>query len=97
MRRKYGSDYKLEQLIDRLMYRPKGASATAESWHRDNTPGAQPSDHTFGGWWNLDAETQKFSYARGTHLIHDDSKKADLNTRGGCGTMQDCPRPQNRP
>mgnify|MGYP001240746973 FL=1 len=59
--------YRLEQLFDRMMFRPSGVSATAESWHRDEAALAHPTDLIFGGWWNLDDEDQIFSCVPGTH------------------------------
>ena len=58
----------LEQCFDRLMRRPKGMSASAESWHRDESLNTLPSDDIYGGWINLDSEPQYFSCAPGTHL-----------------------------
>jgi hypothetical protein len=59
--------WRLEQIVDRLMYRPRGASATAESWHRDVAPSADHGDLIFGGWLNLDSRDQFFSCVPGTH------------------------------
>lgn len=59
---------KLEQCFDRLMRRPKGAVPLKESWHRDESENTQPGDDIFGGWINLDAQTQYFSCAPRTHL-----------------------------
>jgi len=55
----------LEQLIDRMMYRPAGKVPTAESWHRDQSKG-DDDDLVFGGWLALDDST--FSCVPGTHL-----------------------------
>ena len=60
-------EWKLEQVIDRMMLRPKGVSATAESWHRDEAELALETDKIFGGWWNFDDESQFFSCVPGTH------------------------------
>ena len=65
--RTYKTGYKLEQIIDRLLVRPIGASASAESWHRDIAVGMQPGDEVFGGWINLDNEMQMFSCVEGSH------------------------------
>jgi hypothetical protein len=62
-----GGGWKLEQLIGRLLFRIKGVSATAESWHRDEAALAHKSDKTFGGWWNFDDYDQFFSCVPGTH------------------------------
>ena len=58
---------KLEQIIDRIMYRPIGSAPTRESWHRDEAPNALDNDKTFGGWLNLDNKPQYFSCIPGTH------------------------------
>ena len=54
-------DFKLEQLIDRLLVRPGRARATAEAWHRDTSPGAEPEDVIFGGWVNFSQHRQTLS------------------------------------
>ena len=60
-------EYCLEQIIDRMMYRPKGFKPSTESWHRDEAPNAQNGDKTFGGWINLDSTNQYFSAVPKTH------------------------------
>lgn len=60
-RRKDREEYKLEQIVDRMMFRPAGQKPTAESWHRDETPNAKATDLIFGGWLNLDDQDQYFS------------------------------------
>lgn len=67
--------YNLEQLIDRMMLRPKGRVPSSESWHRDEAPHALEDDHIFGGWWNLDQTNQYFSCVAGSHN----------GTTGNCG------------
>ena len=62
-------EYKLQQLVDRIMIRPTGDKADAESWHRDTAPGMN-ADKTFGGWINLDTESQYFGCVPGTHKKH---------------------------
>lgn len=59
--------WRLEQIVDRIMYRPPGASASAESWHRDEAPSAHHGDIIFGGWFNLDSHDQFFSCVPETH------------------------------
>ena len=69
--------YRLEVVPDRVMVRPTGDSASSESWHRDEAPGASADDHVFGGWVNLDyprtvgkhtvTGNQTFSCVLGTH------------------------------
>ncbi len=58
---------RLEQVIDRMLYRVKGDQATAESWHRDESKDAAPKDDVFGGWWNLDDTDQLLSCVPFTH------------------------------
>ena len=59
---------KLEFIIDRAMYRPSGQSPTSETWHRDEAPDALLDDTIYGGWYNLDIESdQVFSCIPGTH------------------------------
>lgn len=65
-------EYKLEQIVDRLLYRPRSKKVSRESWHRDETP---VSDPIFGGWVNLDFKDQYFSGCPGTHL--------DMSSQGG--------------
>ena len=68
--------YRLEQLIDRMMFRPAGEKASAESWHRDETPSAHKDDAIFGGWLNLDDTDQTYSCVPGTHrLVAGDHKE----------------------
>lgn len=62
-------DINLEQDIDRMLYRPKGVQATAESWHRDEAKDAAGTDIIFGGWWNLNHQIdQSFSCVPGSHV-----------------------------
>ena len=49
------------------MFRPAGASPSAESWHRDESKYAEDADTVFGGWLNLDDQDQFFSCVPGTH------------------------------
>ena len=58
---------RLEQCFDRMMRRIPGESTDVESWHRDEALNTQPGDDIFGGWINLDNESQFFSCAPGTH------------------------------
>jgi len=65
---------RLEQCFDRMMRRIPGESTDVESWHRDEALNTQPGDDIFGGWINLDNESQFFSCAPGTHTedgVHD--------------------------
>jgi len=61
-------DYNFEQVIDRLMIRPKSRKASAEAWHRDIAKKAMEDDIIFGGWINLDSELQYFSCVPGSQL-----------------------------
>lgn len=59
---------KLEQVIDRMLYRPAGVETSAESWHRDIA--AEPAgikQEVFGGWINLNSFPQAFSAVPRTH------------------------------
>jgi hypothetical protein len=59
----------LEQLMDRMLFRPAGKVPTKESWHRDQSP-VDEDDRVFGGWLNCDpigADPQVFSCVLGTH------------------------------
>ncbi len=58
---------RLEQCFDRAMRRIPGESTDVESWHRDEALNTLPGDDIFGGWINLDNESQFFSCAPGTH------------------------------
>jgi hypothetical protein len=58
----------LEQLVDRMLFRPAGETPARERWHRDEAKGTLPNDLTFGGWINFDAESQFFSCVPGTHV-----------------------------
>lgn len=62
-------NYKLEQIIDRMMIRLQGESPSKETWHRDEANLASPDDLTFGGWLNLDNNNQYFSCVKGTHTV----------------------------
>lgn len=61
------SSWSIEHVVDRMMVRPPGTSASPESWHRDEAPLALDGDLTFGGWLNLDHQAQYFSCVPGTH------------------------------
>jgi len=58
----------LEQVFDRVMFRRKGDTPTAESVHRDEAATAKEGDLIFGGWLNLDKTDQKLLCCPGTHL-----------------------------
>lgn len=61
-------ELQFEQVIDRMMFRRAGQSASAEAWHRDEAKFAQPGDSIFGGWINLDTFNQKFSGVPRSHI-----------------------------
>jgi hypothetical protein len=99
----------MDEYVDRLMIRQgkytypgsftasSGQSATAESWHRDESVDemgrALPDDDTvFGGWINLNPFEENFLGAPGTHFtdrnrgrgfgkIKDEDELRDLNIR----------------
>lgn len=59
---------KIEQLVDRMLYRPAGDKPSAESWHRDQSPDRKDGDLILGGWINLDAkEPQHLCCVPGSH------------------------------
>jgi hypothetical protein len=62
--------YNLEMLYDRMMFRLKGMSPSAETLHRDVMKGniIEINDELFGGWINLDTKPQYFSCIQGSHL-----------------------------
>lgn len=57
----------LEQCFDRTMIRRPSQKPGKESFHRDESPGALPTDTVYGGWVNLDPFDQYFSGCPGTH------------------------------
>jgi len=61
------AEFKIEQVIDRMMLRHAGVSATAESWHRDEAVNVLDDDVVFGGWWNLSEHDQVFIGVPRTH------------------------------
>ena len=62
-----------EQIADRLLVRRPYKSPTAEAWHRDEAMFAEEGDDIYGGWLNLDATDQHFSFVPNTAF--DDSVK----------------------
>lgn len=56
-----------EQCFDRTMIRRPSQTPGKESFHRDESPGALPTDTIYGGWVNLDPFDQYFSGCPGTH------------------------------
>lgn len=55
------------QLVDRLCIRRKGTAPGKESWHRDQSKLRDDKETVFGGWLNLDNQSQYFSCVPGTH------------------------------
>jgi hypothetical protein len=61
----------LEQIIDRMMFRQPKASATAESYHRDQSPLASEGDIVLGGWINMNKLVPQFaSLVPKSHTVH---------------------------
>lgn len=60
--------HNLEQLIDRMLYRPAGVAPTAESFHRDDS-GGSPGDLSVGGWLNFNDQPHTLSCVPCTHSL----------------------------
>lgn len=58
---------KLEKTFDRCLYRIEGEKPTAETMHRDEAITAKAGDDIFGGWLNLESDTEFFSCVPRTH------------------------------
>ncbi len=56
-----------EQCFDRTMIRRPSQKPGKETFHRDESPGALPTDTVYGGWVNLDPSPQYFSCCPNTH------------------------------
>ena len=67
------NEYKLEQYIDRMLYRKPDRKPTAESWHRDEVPGKHASDIIFGGWINFNRFDQHFHCIATSHYVTGDA------------------------
>ena len=65
-------NYKLEQIMDRMMYRLEGDKPGPESWHRDEAI-TDDNDLTFGGWINLDDKPPYLSCITNTHKTSETS------------------------
>eukprot|EP00435_Cladocopium_sp_Y103_P013427 s2873_g3.t1 len=61
------SNRRLEMLWDRLCIRHRGDKITGETTHRDVARFKLPEDDIFGGWLNLDAQSQYFHCVPGSH------------------------------
>ena len=95
-------NFKLEQIIDRMMLRLKKTSPTAEVWHRDVAKNTAKDDETYGGWINFDDADQGFSCVPGSYKIRipseysskpNGAKKKNSDDDTGCNegfaTIQD--------
>eukprot|EP00698_Gefionella_okellyi_P026305 TRINITY_DN9965_c0_g1_i1.p1 TRINITY_DN9965_c0_g1~~TRINITY_DN9965_c0_g1_i1.p1 ORF type:complete len:355 (+),score=39.52 TRINITY_DN9965_c0_g1_i1:2835-3899(+) len=62
---------KVQQLVDRSMYRRAKTKPSAETWHRDICDMAKADDASpctiLGGWINLDPHNHEFSCVKGSH------------------------------
>tara|TARA_B100001142_G_scaffold123518_1_gene125383 strand:+ start:489 stop:1412 length:924 start_codon:yes stop_codon:yes gene_type:complete len=58
---------KFEQIVDRMMFRRPSQTPGREAWHRDVCLNAKEGDTVYGGWVNLDSNSQFFSGCPGTH------------------------------
>lgn len=58
---------RLEMLWDRLCIRHRGDKMSGETAHRDVARFKLPEDEIFGGWLNLDAQSQYFHCVPGSH------------------------------
>ena len=70
-------DTNIEQIIDRMMFRPRENNPTGESWHRDVATNMEDGDIVFGGWINLNKYDHYFSCVLGTH-----NDEGSLTTKG---------------
>lgn len=70
-------DLRLEQIMDRMLLRPTGATVSSESWHRDICIKQEKGDKVFGGWVNLNIkETQYFCCVPQSHTeVKEDDQK----------------------
>ena len=59
----------IEQVVDRMLFRPHKQKTTRETYHRDEAENALPDDDIFGGWWNIDSVDQYFSCVPKTHKL----------------------------
>lgn len=71
-------DLKLEQAIDRMLYRPAGVKVGGESKHRDESKYAEKDDLIFGGWVNYDDFPHTLRACPGSHM----DKEAIGSTNG---------------
>ena len=67
--------HNLEQILDRMLYRPAGVAPTAESFHRDESGGLL-DDITFGGWLNFNDQPQTLSCVPCTHSLDPEQQAA---------------------
>lgn len=60
------NELKLEQIIDRFKHQTPNKKIASENYHRDESPCSE-GDQIFGGWINLDLNSQYFAGCPGTH------------------------------
>ena len=86
--------YKVALLLDRMCKRPQGSSTSRESYHKDLTPTARPTDITVGGWLQLSKDTSYLSCQPKTHTFSTlmSKKGFALEKDGQC--TYDVPVPQ---
>ena len=75
---KEDENLKLEQTIDRMLYRPAGVKVGGESKHRDESKYAAKDDLIFGGWVNYDDFPHTLRACPGSHM----DKEAIGSTKG---------------
>lgn len=63
-----GKTFNVEQYMERATVRKAGTITGEESWHRDTSIFASGDDFIFGGWLNLDSQSQWFSCVPGSQL-----------------------------
>ena len=67
----------LEQIIDRMLYRPKRVKVKGQLKHRSESKYANPDDIVFSGWVNLDDYDHEFRACPGSHMDHDVKNKCN--------------------
>lgn len=74
--------YQFEQLIDRMLIRPRSRTVSKDSVHRDISPNKKSDDVIFGGWISFD-EGQVFRCILGSHKDEEfaEVKEGKMNKR----------------
>lgn len=72
---------RLELLWDRVCWRRQGDFINFESPHRDVAAHALPTDEVFGGWLNLDSESQYFTCIPGSQFDVSSGRKGCCTER----------------